>query len=261
MLRGGEGRGLPRSRTRPGHASHHVSYLHEASGDAFVGDVAGVRDPADGHVARAHAAARHRHRGLARVARPVEAGARERLGADPLRQLRRTPARSSRRVRAALDALGARGPPSRRATPSWRRARRRRGAAPRRRALSQAVPPDTLSAGLDRYWRKRAERRRASLAAMQQTVELPRVTAGPGMRPGRRLARDRPQRRPQHLRPRGRHPGARHPGRHAGRRLPLADTIHNTGQAIVWTGHHELAEHYWEQLRDAGLTMAPLEQG
>jgi len=27
----------------PGHASHHVSYLHEASGFAFAGDVAGVR--------------------------------------------------------------------------------------------------------------------------------------------------------------------------------------------------------------------------
>jgi glyoxylase-like metal-dependent hydrolase (beta-lactamase superfamily II) len=29
----------------PGHATHHVSYLHESSGDAFVGDVAGVRIP------------------------------------------------------------------------------------------------------------------------------------------------------------------------------------------------------------------------
>jgi glyoxylase-like metal-dependent hydrolase (beta-lactamase superfamily II) len=29
----------------PGHASHHVSYLHEESGDAYVGDVAGVRIP------------------------------------------------------------------------------------------------------------------------------------------------------------------------------------------------------------------------
>lgn len=29
----------------PGHASHHVAYLHEASGDAYVGDVAGVRIP------------------------------------------------------------------------------------------------------------------------------------------------------------------------------------------------------------------------
>lgn len=29
----------------PGHASHHVAYLHEGSGDAFCGDVAGVRLP------------------------------------------------------------------------------------------------------------------------------------------------------------------------------------------------------------------------
>ena len=41
----------------------------------------------------------------------------------------------------------------------------------------------------------------------------------------------------------------------------LADKIHNSGQAIVWTGQKELAEHYWEQLKDAGLTMAPLERG
>jgi ATP-dependent Clp protease adaptor protein ClpS len=41
----------------------------------------------------------------------------------------------------------------------------------------------------------------------------------------------------------------------------FADTIHNTGQAIVWTGLKETAELYWEQLDGAGLTMAPLEQG
>ena len=41
----------------------------------------------------------------------------------------------------------------------------------------------------------------------------------------------------------------------------MADKIHNTGQAIVWTGPKEPAEHYWEQLKDGGLTMAPLEQG
>jgi ATP-dependent Clp protease adaptor protein ClpS len=39
----------------------------------------------------------------------------------------------------------------------------------------------------------------------------------------------------------------------------IADRIHASGLAIVWTGHKELAEHYWHQLRDAGLTMAPLE--
>jgi len=41
----------------------------------------------------------------------------------------------------------------------------------------------------------------------------------------------------------------------------LADRIHNSGQAIVWSGPRETAELYWEQLQDAGLTMAPLEQG
>jgi ATP-dependent Clp protease adaptor protein ClpS len=40
----------------------------------------------------------------------------------------------------------------------------------------------------------------------------------------------------------------------------LADTIHNSGQATVWTGPREPAELYWEQLEAAGLTMAPLEQ-
>jgi ATP-dependent Clp protease adaptor protein ClpS len=43
--------------------------------------------------------------------------------------------------------------------------------------------------------------------------------------------------------------------------MAIADRIHNTGQAIVWTGPKEPAEHYWEQLKEAGLTMAPLEQG
>ncbi len=39
-----------------------------------------------------------------------------------------------------------------------------------------------------------------------------------------------------------------------------ADTIHNSGRACVWTGPREPAELYWEQLKQAGLTMAPLEQ-
>ena len=39
----------------------------------------------------------------------------------------------------------------------------------------------------------------------------------------------------------------------------LANHIHRTGLAVVWMGHKELAEHYWEMLRSEGLTMAPLE--
>ena len=40
----------------------------------------------------------------------------------------------------------------------------------------------------------------------------------------------------------------------------FADKIHNRGQAAVWRGPREPAELYWEQLQEAGLTMAPLEQ-
>ena len=42
--------------------------------------------------------------------------------------------------------------------------------------------------------------------------------------------------------------------------MGFANTIHNSGRAIVWTGQREPAELYWEQLSSAGLTMAPLEQ-
>ena len=44
------------------------------------------------------------------------------------------------------------------------------------------------------------------------------------------------------------------------RGMQLANRIHSTGQAIVWSGHKELAELYWRQLEGFGLTMAPLEQ-
>jgi glyoxylase-like metal-dependent hydrolase (beta-lactamase superfamily II) len=43
VLRGGEQLGELRCAYTPGHAVHHVAYLHEPSGTAFAGDVAGVR--------------------------------------------------------------------------------------------------------------------------------------------------------------------------------------------------------------------------
>jgi ATP-dependent Clp protease adaptor protein ClpS len=42
--------------------------------------------------------------------------------------------------------------------------------------------------------------------------------------------------------------------------LRLADRIHTSGLAVVWTGHRERAELYWQQLGDFGLTRAPLER-
>lgn len=40
----------------------------------------------------------------------------------------------------------------------------------------------------------------------------------------------------------------------------LTNQVHFEGQAIVWVGALEQAELYHEQLRNEGLTMAPLEQ-
>ena len=49
------------------------------------------------------------------------------------------------------------------------------------------------------------------------------------------------------------------PGVNYDKGMTLANRIHASGQAIVWSGQREQAELYWEQLSDAGLTMAPLE--
>ncbi len=51
------------------------------------------------------------------------------------------------------------------------------------------------------------------------------------------------------------------PGITMKRGMEIANVIHSSGQAIVYSGMQEPAEHYWEQLKGAGLTMAPLEQG
>ena len=42
--------------------------------------------------------------------------------------------------------------------------------------------------------------------------------------------------------------------------MSLANRIHASGRAVVWSGLQEQAELYWEQLKDLGLTMAPLDR-
>lgn len=49
------------------------------------------------------------------------------------------------------------------------------------------------------------------------------------------------------------------PGMTADRAWELTNQVHFDGLAIVWTGPQEQAELYHQQLRRAGLTMAPLE--
>jgi ATP-dependent Clp protease adaptor protein ClpS len=49
------------------------------------------------------------------------------------------------------------------------------------------------------------------------------------------------------------------PGMTGDRAWDLTNQVHYEGQAIVWVGPQEPAELYHQQLRRAGLTMAPLE--
>ncbi|HEU4656292.1 MAG TPA: ATP-dependent Clp protease adaptor ClpS [Capillimicrobium sp.] len=95
---------------------------------------------------------------------------------------------------------------------------------------------------------------------MSQTIERPRV-AGPGTGLGgswRVIVRNDDHNTFDHV---ARTLARTIPGVSLPEGYAIADRIHNTGQAIVFSGHKELAEHYWDQLHGAGLTMAPLEQG
>lgn len=139
----------------PGHASHHVSYLHE--GTAFVGDTGGVRiggrltlppsPPPDIDVEKWHES-------IERIAAwKPERLVQTHFGAseDPEAQLAELSARLddwAARVREQdLDAFvaGVREEISENAEEELLE------------AYEQAAPPDQLYAGLERYWRKRAD--------------------------------------------------------------------------------------------------------
>jgi glyoxylase-like metal-dependent hydrolase (beta-lactamase superfamily II) len=143
----------------PGHASHHVCYLHERSGTAFTGDVAAVRilpsslvlpptPPPDIDVE-----AWEESIGVVESWQP-ERLALTHFGAvdDPLPHL--DLARERLREEAALAHDLSEGDYERR-----HRERVAASADPEVAAqLLQALPPEYQWRGLDRYWRKRAER-------------------------------------------------------------------------------------------------------
>ena len=95
---------------------------------------------------------------------------------------------------------------------------------------------------------------------MNQTVEIPRV-GGPGSGlggPWRVIVCNDNHNTFDHV---ARTLARFIPGVTVERGLEIANVIHNAGRATVFSGQQEPAEHYWEQLKGAGLTMAPLEQG
>jgi ATP-dependent Clp protease adaptor protein ClpS len=93
---------------------------------------------------------------------------------------------------------------------------------------------------------------------MSQTLELPR-TGGPGSGLGdgwKVIVRNDDHNTFEHV---ARTLSRFIPGVSLKRGHEIANVIHNSGQAVVYTGQKETAELYWEQLKGAGLTMAPLE--
>ena len=157
-LTGGESLGDWQVRYAPGHASHHVAYLHEGSGTAFTGDVAGVR-VLDGPVfpptpppdidldawrvslAQVRAWA---PRALALTHFGTYTDVDAHLGA--LREALDHWGQESRTTTARAYAVQVRAYVNGRTADPVARA-----------AYEQANPPSTLWAGMDRYWRTRAQ--------------------------------------------------------------------------------------------------------
>ena len=140
----------------PGHASHHVSYLHERT--AFVGDVGGVRIPPSDFVLPPtpppdiDIEAWHRSIELVTAWRPDRlalthfgevqdvAGQLAEMGRrlDQQAELARAGDRDAFLARVTQEVAAAGDPET-------------------AGAYTQAAPQDQLYAGLERYWRKRAE--------------------------------------------------------------------------------------------------------
>jgi glyoxylase-like metal-dependent hydrolase (beta-lactamase superfamily II) len=155
-LRGGESIHGFRVAYTPGHASHHVCYLHEESGRAFVGDVAGVRiPPADLVLAPTpppdiDVEAWKESIDLVRSWAPASLGITH-FGAveEPAEQLTA--------VRDCLDrwAEAARGLDHIEFERLVRDEIRAATDAETAAVYEQAIPPEQLYMGLSRYWRKR----------------------------------------------------------------------------------------------------------
>ena len=157
VLGGGERIGDWGVHYTPGHAKHHVTYLHDPTGTAFCGDVAGVGIGGGPVLAPTPPPDIDLEHWRASIALIREL-APERLlvthfglAEDPAArfdELLANMARYAELARGVGDAEFARA-----VTEEIERHCPPGDAA----AFRQAMPPDTLWAGLDRYWRKRAE--------------------------------------------------------------------------------------------------------
>lgn len=150
---GEEGRAGPfRVVATPGHASHHVSYLHEASGTVFAGDTAGVRLPGGPVLAPTPPPDIDLEAWRASIDR-IEAWGPDRLAVTHFGGYEDVGAQLDA-LRAWLDAWPARARDL--GCEDWvaayREWLREEGDAREVPAIEQAAPPEQLWTGLDRYW-------------------------------------------------------------------------------------------------------------
>lgn len=143
----------------PGHASHHVCFLHRDSGRAFVGDVAGVRVPPTDFILPPTPPPEIDLEAWERSISIVEDWRPESLGLTHFGAVGE-PEAHLELVRGRLRELAGRA--RRLDAVGFERALRAEIAAAGDKeaaaALLQAVPPEQQFLGLERYWRKRAER-------------------------------------------------------------------------------------------------------
>lgn len=149
----------------PGHASHHVCYLHEGSGTAFVGDVAACRIPPSSLVAPPTPPPDIDVETWERSLDLVAEWSPQRLALTHFGAVEDDVPGHIEKVRAKLREeadLARRMPEQEYKADLERRIRRRLDEEGIRgetlKELLQAVPTAYQWGGLDRYWRKKAER-------------------------------------------------------------------------------------------------------
>jgi glyoxylase-like metal-dependent hydrolase (beta-lactamase superfamily II) len=144
----------------PGHASHHVCYLHEESGTAFVGDVAAVRIPGVDLLVPPTPPPDIDVEAWEESTEIVEGWRPERLALTHFGQIDNPlPHLAKVRERLREEADAARELPEQ----DYEARHRERVAAHAESddavaEMVQCVPPEYQWRGLDRYWRKRKER-------------------------------------------------------------------------------------------------------
>lgn len=158
-LRGGEIVEGFRVAETPGHVSHHVCFLHEESGDAYVGDMAGVRVPPYPHTVAPTPPPDIDVDAWLDSLHVIAGWAPHRLCLTHFGPVTDVEEQLHRARTALLDQAELARKVCDEEFIAWIENSLREGVGDDDafQSIEQAAQPDTLHAGLERYWRKKAE--------------------------------------------------------------------------------------------------------